>query len=152
MSNDTPTVEVGGAPSLGSDAAEDLFRRLSAMQDRRPGPWTQEERETIGSAIVAVVERNTLARSLVDLSTEVERLRTALTQALQESVTAQSTAFRAGVDAAASACRGFKDEQSEALATFRRFKEQRNADDAGIGVQVAAECERRVLALKAGGR
>ncbi len=76
----------------------------------------------------------------------------ALTQALQESVAAQSTAYRAGVDASAAACRGLMAEQSDAMGTFTRFKNKRGADDASIGVHVAAECERRVLALKAGVR
>lgn len=85
------------------------------------------------------------------LAHEQERA-AALTQALQESVIARSAAFRAGVDASAVVCRGLMNEQSEAMRTFTRFKNKRGADDASIGVQIAAECERRVLALKAGAR
>lgn len=49
-------------------------------------------------------------------------------------------------------CRGLMAEQSDAMGTFTRFKNKRGADDASIGAHVAAECERRVLALKAGAR
>jgi hypothetical protein len=115
-----------------------------------------------GESAHAAAVRAAVRRENVHLLNTIESLSAQLcdtTKALDEAraratkiEAAERVAFERGVDASVAACRSFLAEQSDAMGMFSRHRNTRGADDASIGVQAAAECERRVRALKGGDR
>lgn len=68
--SDNTVVELvrSSTPDALTDAAERTYQELCALQDRREGPFSREEKDTLGRAITAVLERHALARVVSDLA------------------------------------------------------------------------------------